>query len=52
MKKDLYALRHTLNEIFVSGEGNLDRLLACIQTVNRMIDDMNREESHADDQTD
>ena len=33
----LYALKKTLNEIEVHGSGNLDRLLGCIQTIEKMI---------------
>lgn len=33
----LYALRNTLNQIEVRGSENLDKLLGCIQTVEKMI---------------
>jgi len=33
----LYSLRKTLNEIEVHGSENLDRLLGCIQTIDKMI---------------
>jgi len=33
----LYSLRKTLNEIEVHGSGNLDRLLGCIQMIEKMI---------------
>lgn len=37
MDNRLYALRKTLDEIEVRGSENLDRLLGCIQTLDRMI---------------
>lgn len=33
----LYSLKKTLNEIEVHGSKNLDRLLGCIQTIDKMI---------------
>ena len=37
MDNRLYALKKTLNEIEVRGSENLDRLLGCIQTIEKMI---------------
>jgi len=37
MDSRFYALMKTLNEIEVHGSGNLDRLLGCIQTIEKMI---------------
>ncbi|MBQ9301296.1 MAG: hypothetical protein IJ214_12395 [Clostridia bacterium] len=37
MDNRLFSLKKTLNEIEVHGSENLDRLLGCIQTVDRMI---------------
>jgi hypothetical protein len=37
MDNRLYALKKTLNEIEVRGSENLDRLLGCIQTIDKMI---------------
>ena len=39
----LYSLKKTLNEIEVHGSENLDRLLGCIQTIEKMIADGERE---------
>ena len=50
MKRDLIALQHTLNQIQVSGENNLNMLLGCIQKINVMIAQQNEEDSNADDQ--
>ena len=46
MDARLYALKKTLNEIEVRGSENLDRLLGCIQTIDRMIADGRKEEEH------
>ena len=37
MDNRLYALKKTLNEIEVHGSENMDRLLGCIQTIEKMI---------------
>ena len=42
----LYALKKTLNKITVSGEDNLSMLLACINTVEQMIEEERQNESH------
>ena len=39
----LYSLKKTLNEIEVRGSENLDRLLGCIQTIEKMIVDGEQE---------
>ncbi len=37
MDKRLYALKSTLDQISVSGQNNLDLLLGCMQTIDKMI---------------
>jgi hypothetical protein len=44
--KTLYSLKNTLNKITVSGEDNLSMLLACINTVEQMIEEERQNESH------
>jgi hypothetical protein len=43
MDNRLYALKKTLNEIEVCGSENLDRLLGCILTIEKMIAEAERE---------
>ena len=43
MDNRLYALKKTLNEIEVRGSENLDRMLGCILTIEKMIADVERE---------
>lgn len=50
MDNRLYALKHTLNQIEVSGEDNLDKLLGCIQTVQHIIDDERKQEAQTNEQ--
>lgn len=35
----LYSLKNTLNQIEVHGADNLDKLLGCIQTIDKMIEE-------------
>ena len=45
MKEELKKLLTALNQIEVKGEGNLNRLLGCIQFVQGMLNDMKAAES-------
>ena len=38
MRDTLIAIFQTLNQITVQGRGNLDRLLGCIQALERLIE--------------
>lgn len=46
MDARLYALKNTLNQIEVRGSENMDRLLGCIQTIEKMIKE-GKENEHA-----
>lgn len=45
LTKDLQRLLYTLNQLQVQGRDNLDRLLGCIQTVERRIASLSGEQS-------
>ena len=44
MKDTLIAVIRTLNMISVSGSGNMNRLLGCIQALESMVADMSKPE--------
>lgn len=46
MEERLYLIKKTLNQISVSGEENLNKLLACIQTITEMLKEMPSDEQN------
>ena len=46
MIENLEKLLNTLNQIEVKGEGNLNRLLGCIQFVHGMLNDLKEGEQN------
>lgn len=49
MDARLYALKNTLNQIEVRGSENMDRLLGCIQTIDKMIEEARANEQNQDE---
>lgn len=46
MKENLNRLLRTMNQIEVKGEGNLNKLLGCIQFVQAMMNDLKEGEQN------
>lgn len=44
--QDLFALKNTLNKIEVHGSTNLDMLLGCMQTVDKLIQEEQTNAEH------
>ena len=50
-KKTLQAMYTTLNSVTVQGEENLDKLLACLQTIKQELKDIAAAEQQPEQQT-
>lgn len=51
MNERLNAVLHVLNQIEVHGEGNLDRLLACMQEIKAIMTENEKRKEGSDDGT-
>lgn len=49
MEQKIALIINTLNQIEVKGSGNLDKLLGCIQTLEKMLKDLMAEKGEEKD---